>query len=245
MAVQVPHQGKETSKYFRLRSAESWRFVEDFGDGDISDWIIAYEDPQAETNLTVEATDGHLRIHGDWPGTNDDRGVYLCKTNLLPSDFAMSIDIHGWDESPGDLLNVWLIARGNLAYFHDPDKDASVHGGVSMTPFGSTTNSLVWLMKIFDNLPTTLFNSDPFEKIVPTKDYRLEFYGTGAYHNVLLHEILPDGTLRLIHGFQGPEDPFPKIQGWVGLGAKEGGPSGTVDFTLDNVVIVGTVPSGP
>jgi len=218
--------------------------VDDFEDGDISDWVISYADPHAKTNLTVEVTDGQLHIHGNWPGTNHDRQVYLCKTNLLPADFAMSIDILGWDESPEDLLNVWLIARADLAYFHEPTNRASVHGGVSMTPFGSTTNSLVWLMKYWEHptIPPTLFNSDLFEKIVSTKNYRLAFGGTGGYHGVLLYEILADGTLRLIHGFQVPEDPFPRTQGWVGFGVNQDGPSGTVDFTLDNFVAVGTVP---
>ena len=60
-------------KYFRL--APGQRFEDDFEDGDLEGWTVAYADPQATNNLSLVLTNGQLLIHGLWPGSGLDRHV--------------------------------------------------------------------------------------------------------------------------------------------------------------------------
>jgi hypothetical protein len=86
--------------------------VDDFEDGDIEGWTVAYESPQFENYVTLESTNGQLRIYGNWPGSGLKRIVIFHRTNLMLADFAMSTDIRGWDESDSeDIPNIALVAR--------------------------------------------------------------------------------------------------------------------------------------
>ena len=236
MTVQVI----DSKRYYRLRQVQSQRFVDDFGHGDIAGWTIDYWDPQATNYLTLDPSAGQLRIHGQ-AGANQTRNVFFCKTNLWLGDFAMSIVILDWHEIPGDIPTVALLANANMGYFSTNRNYSSNNGGVNMAPNGLTFISQLWLMRVWTNGSGVVVDSDPFYKIVPSKDYRLEFYGASGYYRVVLRELLPDGTLSRIGG-RAAEDPIPLTQGWVGFAVSEKGPGGYLDFTLDNFVAVGTVP---
>jgi len=237
---QMTLQVIDNKRYYRLRQVQSQRFVDDFGDGDIAGWTIDYWDPEATNYLTLDPSGGQLRIHGQ-AGANQTRNVFFCKTNLWLGDFAMSIDIIDWHEIEGDIPRVSLTANGQMDYWNEPRNYSSNNGGVNMAPNGSTIISELWLMRVWTNGSGVVVNSDPFLKIVPSKDYRLEFYGASGWYRVVLYEILSDGALSRIMG-RTVEDPIPLTQGWVGFAVSEKGPGGYLDFTLDNFVAVGTVP---
>ena len=239
---QMTLQVIDNKRYYRLRQVQSQRFEERF-DGDLDGWTIDYWDHDATNYLTLDPSAGQLRIYGQ-AGTNETRNVFFCKTNLWLGDFAMSIDILDWHEIPGDIPNVSLVANGQMDYWNEPRNYSSNSGGVSMAPDGSTIVSQLWLGRVYTNGFGVVVNSDLFYKIVPSKDYRLEFYGASGWYRVVLYEILPDGTLSRIMG-RTVEDPIPLTQGWVAFGVNEKGSDGYLDFTLDNFVVVGTVPPSP
>jgi hypothetical protein len=230
-AMAVPCIGE--CKYFRL--APGQRFEDDFEDGDLEGWTVAYADPQATNNLSLVLTNGQLLIHGLWPGSGLDRHVLFHRTNLVLADFAMSIDILGWDESDGgDIPNIVLVGRLNPSYV-TLTNSYWYGGGAGMRYSGDLTKSAMFLWK---QLGVVGYGgSSAFEKTDPAKDYRLVFSGTGFQFTVQSFD-LSDGTLRA--EYSGTDNIL--TGGWVGFYVVEHGLSGTVGFWLDNFVAVGTTP---
>jgi hypothetical protein len=221
------------SKYFRL--ARGQRFEE--ADWDLAGWTVTHWETGAPDYLTWEATSGQLRIHGYWPGTNLHRHVMFHRTDLMLKDFALSIDILGWDEShPEDVPNIVLLGRLYPSFVKPPNAYA-YSGGAGMRYSGNPTNSCVWLWGHDGISGVYLGSLQTFEKTDPAKDYRLQLDCAGSELTVRFFN-LTDGILA----FEYTESDDSYANGWVGFYVVEHGPDGTVDFWLDNFVAVGTTP---
>ena len=235
---QVAVRTTDHSQYFKLAQGE-W-FMDDFEDGDLDGWTIVYADPAAATNLTTEVTDGQLRIHGTWPGSGLWRSVILHRTDLLLADFAMSIDILGWDESdPGDDPCILLAARIDPNQVI-PQNVYAYSAGLAIRYYADPSRSALWFRESTGTDAQVLGEFAPFEQTDPAKNYRLVFYGVGNRLTVELYDLT---TGQRIAEHTVTDDTL--ADGWLGFWVYEAGPSGTVDFTLDNFVAVGTTPTTP
>jgi len=76
-----------------------------------------------------------------------------------------------------------------------------------------------------------------FPKTDPAKNYRLVFSGVGPELAIQLFDLTDGALVAMINVV---DDTL--TDGWVGFYVGVQGPSGTVDFWLDNFVAVGTTP---
>jgi hypothetical protein len=227
MTVTTPRQ----TEFFRL--ARGQRFVDDFEDGDLEGWSVFYPDPQFENFVTLDPTNGQLRIHATCPACPN-RRVYLYNTNVLLADFVMSFDILAYDERPGDHPSAALVARLEPRVLNT----YSAHYLAGVNPAASELPgwSKVWLHRLPDNVGTV----DYLPKMNPATDYRLVFHGVGNSLTVELYDLADLSAPIATNAVTDTGTPLPP--GWIGFRVKEEGASGTVDWTLDNVVAVGTTP---
>jgi hypothetical protein len=166
--------------------------------------------------------------------------VFFTRTNLMLADFAMSMDILAWDESG-------VEDRPNIRFFArlDPNSviptDVYAYGGAAAMRWMDNPNqSAIWLTEFTGANHQPLGDYRLFQKTDPAKDYRLVFFGAGSVLTVQLFN-LTDGSPPLTYQFSDNT----LTEGWVGFMVWERGPSGTLDFTLDNFVAVGTSPPAP
>jgi hypothetical protein len=227
MTVPTPHQ----YEFFRL--ARGQRFVDDFEDNNLAGWSVFYPDPQFENFVILEPTNGQLRIHATCPACPN-RRVYLYSTNVLLADFAMSFDILAYDERPGDHPSAALVARLEPRVLNI--YSAHYLGGVNPAASELPGWSKVWLHRLPDNVGTV----DYLPKMDPARDYRLVFYGVGNSLTVELYDLADLSVPIATNAVTDTGTPLPP--GWIGFRVKEEGASGTVDWTLDNFVAVGTTP---
>jgi hypothetical protein len=96
-------------------------------------------------------------------------------------------------------------------------------------------------MRSWANGTWLLSSSDPFDKLDPARDYQLVFCGVGGQFIVQLYD-LTDGTQIAEHR---EVDPEPLSLGWIGFRVNQNGSSQSLDFTLDNFIVVGTTPITP
>jgi hypothetical protein len=228
MTVTTPHQ----CEYFRL--ARGLRFEDDFNDGDLAGWSLYYSYPPFENFVTLEPTNGQLRISGTCAGCPSvARQVVFYRTNLVMADFAASIDVLGWDISPGSYANLTLVARVQPG----PPSDYTplYMGGLQVAPPSTSGLSLLWVWE--GGGAGVIGPGHFFPKIDPARDYRLVFCGVGRKLTVKLYD-LTDG--HLVANYEVQDSTL--TDGWVGFFVQETGPSGAMDFTVDNFRVVGTTP---
>jgi hypothetical protein len=223
----------DQTRYFKL--AQGQRLVDDFEDGDLEGWTItSYPDPVWQGIFQVEPTNGTLRIRGTCPSCTD-RDVFLYRTNLMLADFSMSIDILGWDERAGDVPTLVMISRMDPSSVY-PLPSWAYGAGLRTRGDSNPNVSAVYFIEFQGNTKSTGgWNS--FAKMHTSVDYRFVVRGTGGSFNSYLVD-LSTGEKVVNNWISDPT----LTEGWVGFYVTEHGSSGTLDFTLDNFVAVGTTP---
>jgi len=230
--LQMAVRTTDHSQYFKLAQGQ-W-FMDDFDDGNFEAWSVTYDVPDLETNIAVEPANGALRIHGTCAEC-DRRLVVFYRTKLMMADCALSIDILAWDESViGDRPGVGFVTRlAGPSVAESPRYSA----GISMESGSYPGRAALYIMEYTENGSHYLSGPAPFPKIDPVRDYRLVFYCVGPILTLQLFD-LAEGTL--VKQIQAIDSTL--TDGWVALWVSENGPSGTLDFTVDNFVAVGTSP---
>jgi len=214
-------------KYFRLARG----YWEDFEDGDLNGWTVAFIDPQATNYVNWECTNGQLRVYGHWPGNDLDRRMIFYRTNLTLADFIMSIDILGWEDGvPGDQPIVSLFGRLDPATLNFPAV-YSCGGAVGLRYDVDPNLSALSLWKSWPG--GVAWSTIPIAKTDPAKDYGLLFDGVGGEFHVQVWEV-PWGSGLVEHHYA--SDSTPLLEGWVGLHLNVKGTNGVFNFTFDNFV---------